>query len=409
MRGTPGGQRGVIGRSVGRLGPRAWVALVGVALFLAVALARRPSCARADDLLPAHLKPIGLLSVAEREELLRQLRDNARVLEAQAAVVKAVAKLIGPSVVHIEAETRALSPLDYAHNRRVEEAGSGVIAQLGQQMVVLTNRHVVRGAAPEDIKINLADGRRIFPSKIWEDADTDIAVLAIAAERLVPATLGDSDRMEIGDFVLAVGSPFGLSHSVTFGIVSAKGRRDLQLGEADVRFQDFMQTDAAINPGNSGGPLVNLRGEVIGINTAIASNSGGNEGIGFSIPINMFMVVARQLVERGKVSRAFLGVNLNSKFGPAAAAEAGLPYAIGAQVSAVTPDSPAEAARLQPGDIILEYESITVEDDAHLVNLVSLTEVGKRVKLLIRREGRTQTIEVVVGDREQFERPARGK
>ena len=140
---------------------------------------------------------------------------------------------------------------------------------------------------------------------------TDVAVLAVSAPDLTAAPLGDSDRMEIGDFVLAVGSPFGLSHSVTFGIISAKGRRDLHLGEVDtVQFQDFLQTDAAINPGNSGGPLVNLRGEVIGINTAIASNSGGNEGIGFAIPVNMFMTVARQLIETGKVTRAFLGVNM---------------------------------------------------------------------------------------------------
>ena len=139
--------------------------------------------------------------------------------------------------------------------------------------------------------------------------------MAVEAADLIPASLGDSDRMEIGDFVLAVGSPFGLSHSVTFGIISARGRHDLELGDATIRFQDFLQTDAAINPGNSGGPLCNLRGQVIGINTAIASNSGGNEGIGFSIPVNLFMGVARQLIDNGKVTRAFLGVTLDAKFG----------------------------------------------------------------------------------------------
>jgi serine protease Do len=351
------------------------------------------------------LRPARQLSAEERAELKRQLDEHARVLEAQAAVVKAVARLIGPSVVHIEAEIRPAVPPEFGRARRVEEAGSGVIVQLGRGFYVLTNRHVVRGAAPEDIKINLADGRRIYPKKVWGDPDTDIAVLAIDAPGLQPAELGDSDRMEIGDFVLAVGSPFGLSQSVTFGIVSAKGRRDLQLGQADVRFQDFMQTDAAINPGNSGGPLVNLRGQVIGINTAIASNSGGNEGIGFSIPVNMFMIVARQLVETGKVSRAFLGVNLNSKFGPATAAEAGLPYVIGTQVTGVTKGSPAEAARLQTGDIILQFDGLPIEDDAHLVNLVSLTTVGKKVPVLIYRDRKTLVIEVVVGDRAQFEAP----
>ena len=151
-------------------------------------------------------------------------------------------------------------------------------------------------------------------------------MLAVSAPDLTAAPVGDSDRMQIGDFVLAVGSPFGLSHSVTFGIISAKGRRKLALGDANtIRFQDFLQTDAAINPGNSGGPLVNLHGEVIGINTAIASDTGVNEGVGFSIPANMFMAVARQLIATGTVTRAFLGVNLDWKFGPAMAAELGLP------------------------------------------------------------------------------------
>src|SRR6185503_4020578 len=148
--------------------------------------------------------------------------------------------------------------------------------------------------------------------------------MSVAAPGLVPARLGDSGKLEIGDFVLAVGSPFGLSHSVTYGIISAMGRRDLELGDDGVPYQDFLQTDAAINPGNSGGPLLNLRGEVIGINTAIASNSGGNEGIGFTIPINMTMYVARQLIDRGSVAHAYLGVRLDMNFGPEAAAKLGL-------------------------------------------------------------------------------------
>ena len=206
--------------------------------------------------------------------------------------------------------------------------------------------------------------------------------MAVSAPDLVAAPLGDSDRLETGDFVLALGSPFGLSHSVTFGIISARGRWDLHLPKGTIHFQDFLQTDAAINPGNSGGPLVNLHGELIGINNSIASDSGVNEGIGFAIPINLFMTVGRQLIATGRVARAFLGVNLNSKFGPAMAAELGLPRPIGAQVTGVTPNSPAEAAKLQPGDVILEFNGTPVEDDAHLVNLVSLTEVGKTVPVL---------------------------
>ena len=174
------------------------------------------------------------------------------------------------------------------------------------------------------------------------------------------------------------------------------------MGDASVVFQDFLQTDAAINPGNSGGPLVNLRGEVIGINTAIASNSGGNEGIGFAIPIDMFMYVAGQLIDTGKVSRAFLGVNLDSRFGPAMAAEVGLPRPAGARVNAITPKSPAEAAKLQVGDVILQFNGVAVEDDGHLVNLVSLTPVGRKVTIVIFRNRAAMTLQVEVADRSKF-------
>jgi serine protease Do len=202
--------------------------------------------------------------------------------------------------------------------------------------------------------------------------------------------------------VLAVGSPFGLRHSVSFGIVSAKGRRDLRLGDANVPFQDFIQTDAAIHPGNSGGPLVNLRGEVIGINTAIASKTGHNEGVGFAIPSNMLMIVARQLIDKGKVTRAFLGVNLSSKFGPAAAAEAGLPTLMGAQINGITKGSPAEIAKLKVGDVIVEYNGVRVDDDAHLVNMVALTEIGAKAKLLVFRDKKTLALEIEVADRSKF-------
>jgi len=336
----------------------------------------------------------------ERRELEKILRRHAPVLEAQAAVLKAVAKLVGPAVVHIEADVISRSSSSRA--RHVEEAGSGVIILRGGKHFVLTNRHVIRNSQPDAIKIKLSDGRQLRPTKVMADPATDIAVMAVDAPNLTAAPTGNSDRLEIGDFVLAVGSPFGLSQSVTFGIISAKGRRDLELGDATVRFQDFIQTDAAINPGNSGGPLVNLRGEVVGINTAIASNSGGNEGIGFSIPINMVMIIGNQLVESGKVMRAFLGVNLDSKFGPEAAKDLGLPFPTGARITGITKGSAAEAAELQPGDVILEFNNIRIDDDAHLVNIVSLTEVGKRVPLLIFRDRKTLKMEVEVGDRAKF-------
>ena len=183
------------------------------------------------------------------------LEQNAPLLEAQATVVKAVAKLIGPTVVHIAADVPRRT-LQYAKDRQVEESGSGVIVQRNGRYYVLTNWHVFRNAPPDGIRIHLADGRVLHPQRMLEDEETDVGVLPIEAADLIAAPLGDSDRMEIGDFVLAVGSPFGLSHSVTFGIISARGRHDLDLADATVRFQDFLQTDAAINPGNSGGPLV---------------------------------------------------------------------------------------------------------------------------------------------------------
>jgi serine protease Do len=341
----------------------------------------------------------------QRAGLEKELARQATVLEAQSAVVKIVAKLIGPTVVHIEADIPPEISPTYARTRRVEEAGSGVIIQLRDAYYVLTNRHVIRGAAPGAIKINLADGRRVHPTKVLEDQRSDVAVLTISAPNLTAATVGDSDQIQIGDFVLAVGSPFGLSHSVTYGIISAKGRRTLHLGEAEsVEFQDFMQTDAAINPGNSGGPLVNLRGQIIGINTAIASNSGGNEGVGFAIPINMFMTIGRQLIETGKVTRAFLGVNLTANFGPAMAAQIGLPRPAGAYVNSIVPNSPAEKARLQTGDVILEFNHISIEDNAHLVNLVSLTPVGQAVPVVIFRDRQPLQITVEVGNAGEFKR-----
>jgi len=377
------------------------IAIAGMAMWLLVAIMpSRSALAQATP--PAVLARVGTTSPKERAELYSQLHQQAEILQKQAAVVKTVAKLVGPTVVHIEADVGRNRSLQYGGDGYVEEAGSGVIIHLKGQYYVLTNRHVIKAASPEKIKINLADGRRVRPTKVWEDAETDIAVMAIAAPELIASRLGDSGKMEIGDFVLAVGSPFGLSHSVTYGIISAKGRRDLQLGDSEVKFQDFVQTDAAINPGNSGGPLVNLRGEIIGINTAIASTSGGNDGIGFAIPINMFMVVARQLIERGKVSRALLGVSVDSAFGPAMAAEIGLFRPVGARITGITPHSPAELAKLQVNDVILQFEQTPVEDASHLVNLVGLSEVGKVVSLMVFREGKQITVQVEVGDPSKF-------
>ena len=340
------------------------------------------------------------LSTERRGELYQSLNQQVDALESQFNVVKTVVKLVSPTVVHIKAEKP-----DHSTHRSprelVEEAGSGVIIEYKGRMFVLTNRHVIKNAQLKDIQINLSDGRDLRPLKVWHDASTDVALMSVSAAGLVAARLGDSSTVEIGDFVLAVGSPFGLSHSVTYGIISAKGRRDLELGD-DVELQDFMQTDAAINPGNSGGPLINLRGEVVGINTAIASNSGGNEGIGFSIPINGVMHIVRQFIERGRVVRAYLGVSLDPKFSTTMAVKLGLPRRQGAHITGLTSGGPAEAARLQRGDIVLRFNGIRVENDTHLIYLVSQTDVGKEVPLEVFRTGQVIHVNVKVGNRGDF-------
>ena len=365
---------------------------------LALPIAAIPS--RADEPAPEPFHPAAWQRPEERAELFRVLEQHAGVLEAQSAVVKTVARLLGPAVVHIEANAGPRPSLQLgSRGPQVEETGSGVIIEYRGNDYVLTNRHVIRHSNAEGIKIFLHDGRMVHPTKVLGDEESDIAVMAVSAPRLTAASVGDSDRLEIGDFVLAIGSPFGLSQSVTFGIVSAKGRRDLRLGDARLRLQDFLQTDAAINPGNSGGPLVNLRGEVVGINTAIASASGGNEGIGFAIPINMFMFAARQLIEQGRVARAFLGVSLDARFDAEAATAAGLPYPVGARVSAVTEGSPADAAGIRVGDVVVQYNATPVENDGHLINLVAQTPPGDRVRLRVFRDRKQVPVEVGVVER----------
>lgn len=341
-------------------------------------------------------------SAENRDKLYADLKRLADENESHIGLIKKVVRVVKPTVAHIEAqhEHDAANP----NRRPVEEAGSGVIIQWNNRFYIVTNRHVIKHSKLENVKIKLADGRQMVPTQAWADQETDIALLAVNGNGLLPARLGDSSHLEIGEQVLAVGSPFGLSHSVSYGIISAKGRRDLQLGDDGVRFQDFLQTDAAINPGNSGGPLLNLSGEVIGINTAIASNSGAHEGIGFSIPINMVMVVVKQLLEHGAVVRAYLGVKLDASFSEADAQKSGLPRPVGARITSITPKSPAEKANFQVSDVIVQFDGVKVEDDNHLINLVSLTPVGKAVDVQLIRAGQTMGLRVEVADRSEIER-----
>lgn len=336
-------------------------------------------------------------SVTSRAEEFRQLAADVEALDKQLGIYKRVARLVSPSVVHIEAR-----PIREHRIRGGQEAGSGVIVRFRGKPFILTNRHVIRHSSPSHIRVQLIDGRPFRPKSLWTDKDTDVAVMSIGeedAQGVTPAVLGDSALLEIGEQVLAFGSPFGLSHSVTRGIVSAKGRYNLDLGDGAVKLQNFLQTDAAINPGNSGGPLVNLRGEVIGLNTAIASSSGGNEGIGFSIPINLATRIAGQLVDDGEASRGYLGVEYDHLFNEQRARAAGLPRLFGTRIAAVAANSPAEKAALRASDILLTYDGVTIEDFDHLHNLVNLTEVGRRVEVEIVRNGVRMPVMVPIGRR----------
>lgn len=332
-----------------------------------------------------------------------QLRVDAESISLPFRHIKNVIRVVRPSVVHIEAMKTVSSS---GASQTIEEAGAGVLFRLPEfegRVFVLTNRHVIRDAASEKIRVQLADGRFFHPTQVWSDRGSDLAVLESALEGLQPCHLGRSETVEVGDFVIAIGSPFGLNHSATYGIVSAKGRRNLQLGDEGVRYQDFIQTDAAINPGNSGGPLLDLSGEVIGINTAIASHSGSNEGVGFTIPIEMAKKIAQDLINQGHVTRAFLGVSLDSAFTPEVASQLGLETIYGARVADITTDSPAEAANLKRGDVILTYEGQTIEDDSHLVQAVSMTPVGSKVWLDVYRDGQTIRLSTTLQDRHRFD------
>ncbi|MBN1854449.1 MAG: trypsin-like peptidase domain-containing protein [Pirellulales bacterium] len=357
--------------------------------------------------LEAQLQIDEVASRVERDRLYENLARDVTELEQRFGIVKRVVQLVQPTVVHVEAARSQESNLRYGSQADIEEAGSGVIVDIQGKPYVLTNRHVIKFAEPSGVKIRLMDGRLIHPTKIWEDRETDVAVMAVDAKNLVESRLGDSNLLEIGDFVLAVGSPFGLSRSVTYGIVSAKGRHDLDLGDGEVRYQNFLQTDAAINPGNSGGPLINLRGEVVGINTAIASNSGGNDGIGFSIPINIVMHIARQLTEKGKVARAFLGVRLDSSYATNDDGKDGLIRPQGARVTDVTPGSPAESSGIHIGDVVLSFDGIRIMNDSQLVNVVGLTEVNREIEIRLARDGKIIRKVIQVVDKADF--PASGR
>ena len=335
-----------------------------------------------------------------RDQQFADLANQAVMVESQYSLIKQIVKAVEPSVAHIEAKKSSSSMRSDGRKSAsyIEEAGSGIVVQRNGRFYVITNYHVIEDSPKEDIRIE-SGGKWFYPTRVTHDRETDISVLATERDDLVGARFGDSRLCEIGDFVVAIGSPFGLSKSVSYGIVSAKGRRDLELGPQGVVFQDFIQTDAAINPGNSGGPLINLRGEVVGINTAIASNSGGSDGIGFSIPSNMALKIAGDLIDYGHANRGFLGVSLDARFTPMRAISLGMLRPHGARVSAITPKSPAANSAIAIGDIVLEFGGIPIANDSHLVTQVSLTEIGKSVPIKVFRAGEIREFNVTVGSR----------
>jgi serine protease Do len=311
-----------------------------------------------------------------------------------------VAKAVSPSVVHIVAHKIGREDRK-AHE--FEETGSGVIVRAEGQpgLFVLTNNHVVAGASAEDVQIYLHDGRALRPEWLKADSRADIAVIKLGRDDLPAARLGDSDRVAVGTWVMAIGSPFGLTHSVSQGIISGRGRHEADLERAGVENQDFLQTDAAINPGNSGGPLVNMRGEVVGLNIAILSNGGGSEGVGFSIPINLARWIMNALIRTGRVSRGAMGVKLELEFDHDTAVAIGLDRPRGAMVSEVDRSSPAALAGVRVGDVVLRFNGVEVVDLNHLINLVSMAPIGRSADVVVWRDRREQALRVTVGDKDQ--------
>src|SRR5579875_2227435 len=275
---------------------------------------------------------------------------------------------------------------DQPIERETEAVGSGVIVDAARGYV-LTNSHVVDNA--KKIEVTTKDNRRFTATLIGRDTGTDIALLQIPADNLTAVPIGDSSQLRVGDFVLAIGNPFGLGQTVTSGIVSALGRTGLGIEG----YEDFIQTDASINPGNSGGPLVNLQGQVVGINTAILAPSGGNIGIGFAIPINMARRVMDEIIRYGAVRRGRIGVEIQD-LTPDLAQALGTRETQGAVIVRVLPGSPAARAGLEPRDVVVAVDGVPVHSGAELRDRIGLARIGDIVELTIDRRGVEHTIPV---------------
>jgi len=328
---------------------------------------------------PPRLQPVALPAIVDN----RPLPSLAPMLE------KVTPAVVNISTTTLEQESPLLSDPFFRHFfnmpsrptlRKNQSLGSGVIIDAAQGHV-LTNHHVIDKA--HAITVTLQNGRELTATLLGDDADTDVALLKIDSQDLTALPLADSDQLRVGDFVLAIGSPFGLKQTVTSGIVSALGRTGLGIEG----YEDFIQTDASINPGNSGGPLVNLRGELVGINTAILAPGGGNVGIGFAIPINMVKKIADHLAAHGEVQRGVLGIETQD-ITPELAAAFQLDNPQGAVVARVQPDSAAAAAGMQAGDIITQLDGKPVHNSADVRTRIGLLRIGDKLDIRVLRDNR---------------------
>ncbi|MCS7079971.1 MAG: Do family serine endopeptidase [Chloracidobacterium sp.] len=324
-----------------------------------------------------------------------------------------IGKLVKPSVVSIRViETVSADALGLGRNHPpipgleggLKQRGSGSGFVISSDGYIVTNEHVVGKA--DKIRVTFDDGRQATAKLVGVDPPTDLAVIKVEATGLTPVTLGDPTEMEQGDWVMAIGAPFGLEQTMTVGVISATGR-NLPSSRTNrfAQYNNYLQTDASINPGNSGGPLVNLRGEVIGVNTMILSESGGSEGIGFAIPSDLVERICRKLILEGRVRRGWLGVSLPVQpMTEAQAKSLGLPNAEGALVQdTVGPDSPAARAGLRSGDFIVRFDGAPIRNERELTTKVADTEVGKTVTVEFIRDGQRRSVQVTIAERPAVE------
>ncbi len=340
---------------------------------------------------------------SRQEQPPAQPAAGVELADELSAAFERVAGLIRPSVVNISSKRVVRSPFagfgvfGFSDQPLIQE-GQGTGFVISPEGYLLTNNHVVQDAA--EVNVRFEDGSEYTALVIGTDPQTDIAVLKVDADNLTPLPLGDSDSVRVGEWVIAAGNPFGLRSTITAGIVSATGRTGV--GIIDQGYEDFIQTDAAINPGNSGGPLVNLRGEVIGINTAIFTRTGGNMGIGFAVPVNMAKYVAEQIIAEGRVVRGQIGVTLQP-VNERLARALGHDGRSGAVVTMVLPGTPAEEAGLREGDVITSVNGVEVRDDAALKLRLAQLRPGAEARLGVSRGGAKRTVTVEIAARETGE------